>query len=100
MAADVLAVDPGRALAHRWGEDVVEWTVDPTGQAPRLTVTMHLSAPEYAAMYLAGWQVCLAVLMARLEGEEQERIVGHDAMAHCWDELHRQCSEALGRPVE
>ncbi|MDO5661604.1 MAG: hypothetical protein Q4G40_02815, partial [Brachybacterium sp.] len=94
VAADVLAVEAGRSLAHRWGEDVVEWVLD----GSHLTVTMRLAAPEYASMYLAGWQVCLAVLVARLEGVGQGRIVGHDAMDHGWEELRARWTEQLGLP--
>ena len=56
---------------------------------------MTLARPEYASYYAAGWQVCLAVLQALLEGEEQERTVGEDAMRHGWVELQEHYFHAL-----
>lgn len=83
VAADVLEVAAPTLLTHRWGEDTLKWRIDGT----TLELTMRLSAPEHAPMYLAGWQVCLAVLASRLQGHDQPRIVGYDAMEHGWEEL-------------
>lgn len=94
VAADVLALAGQHALTHRWDEDTVEWMVEDG----RLVCRMLLAQPDYAPYYAAGWQVCLAVLDAQLSGEEQERIVGMDAMAHGWDELRKQYTEELGCP--
>lgn len=62
----------------------------------RLIVLMRLARPQDAAMYAAGWQVCFGVLDAILAGEDAERIVGQDAMAHGWEELRAQWAERLG----
>lgn len=94
VAADVLATAGGHALSHRWGDDLLEWLVDEA----RLTLQMKLSEPRYAPTYLAGWQVCLAVLDARLDGEDQERIVGMDALEHGWRELRDRYAEELDLP--
>lgn len=83
VAADVLEVHAPTLLIHRWGEDTVQWRIDGT----TLELTMQLAAPEHAPMYLAGWQVCLAVLASRLDGNDQPRIVGYDALDHGWEEL-------------
>ncbi|GAA4519544.1 hypothetical protein GCM10023160_03480 [Brachybacterium paraconglomeratum] len=94
VAADVLATAGGHALSHRWGDDVLEWLVDEA----RLTLMMKLAAPQYAPTYLAGWQVCLGVLDARLVGLDQERIVGHDALEHGWTQLRDRYAQELDLP--
>lgn len=58
VAADVLEVSAPTTLTHHWGKDTLEWHLEGT----TLELTMRLAAPEHAPMYLAGWQVCLAVL--------------------------------------
>ena len=57
-----------------------------------------MSAPQYAPTYLAGWQVCLGVLDARLDSLDQERIVGHDALGHGWHELRDRYARELDLP--
>ncbi|ATG53420.1 hypothetical protein CFK41_00490 [Brachybacterium ginsengisoli] len=94
VSADVLATAGDHALSHRWGDDLLEWLVDEA----RLTLQMNLAEPRYAPTYLAGWQVCLAVLDARLDGEDQERIVGMDALEHGWRELRDRYAEELDLP--
>lgn len=94
VAADVLATAGEHALTHRWGDDILEWLIDEA----RLTLLMKLSAAELAPTYLAGWQVCLAVLDARLEGLDQERIVGHDALEHGWEQLRDRYAVELDLP--
>lgn len=92
VAADVLAIADGRALTHRWGDDIIEWAIEDG----RVVVQMRLVQPELAAMSAAGWQVCLGVLDALLDGEDQARILGMDAMAYGWAELNEAHAEQLG----
>lgn len=94
VVTDVLATAGAHALTHRWGDDVLEWLIDEA----RLTLLMKLAAPQYAPTYLAGWQVCLGVLDARLEGIEQERIVGRDALDHGWEQLRNRYAQQLDLP--
>lgn len=94
VTTDVLATAGDHALSHRWGEDVLEWLVDEA----RLTLMMKVAARQYAPTYLAGWQVCLAVLDARLEGLDQARIVGREALEHGWEELRARYAEELDLP--
>ena len=94
VATDVLATAGDHALSHRWGDDVLEWLIDEA----RLTLLMKLSAPQHAPTHLAGWQVCLAVLDARLEGLDQERIVGYDALEHGWTQLRDRYALELDLP--
>ncbi|ACU86857.1 hypothetical protein FM106_26760 [Brachybacterium faecium] len=95
VAADVLATAGDHALTHRWGDDLLEWLIDEA----RLTLLLRLAEPAHAPAHLAGWQVCLAVLDARLEGLDQERIVGRDALAHGWEALRDRYAAELGLPV-
>ncbi|MGP9733056.1 hypothetical protein ACT3SQ_00680 [Brachybacterium sp. AOP42-C2-15] len=94
VAVDVLATAGDHALSHRWGDDVLEWLIDEA----RLTLLMKLADPQLAPTYLAGWQVCLAVLDARLEGLDQERIVGRDALDHGWEQLRDRYAQELRLP--
>ena len=94
VAADVLATAGDHARTHRWGDDLMEWLIDEA----RVTLMMKLASPQYAPTYLAGWQVCLAVLGARLEGIDQPRIVGQDALEHGWRELRDRYAEELALP--
>ncbi|CAM4179754.1 SRPBCC domain-containing protein [Helcobacillus massiliensis] len=88
FTCDVIRVAPAQELVHRWGEDRLTWAVSPEGHT--LSCTMELMQPEYASMYAAGWQVCFGVLDALLAGQEQERIVGDDAMKHGWRDLQKK----------
>ncbi|GAA1490690.1 hypothetical protein [Brachybacterium sacelli] len=94
VSTDVLAMADGHALTHRWGDDVLEWLVDEA----RLTLLMKVSAPQYAPTYLAGWQVCLAVLDARLDGLDQSRIVGREALEHGWEQVRERYAQQLDLP--
>ena len=94
VAVDVIATAGDHALTHRWGDDLLEWLVDEA----RLTLLMKLSQPDLAPAFIAGWQVCLAVLDARLAGIDQERIVGSDALDHGWEQLRARYTEELDLP--
>ncbi|ATG50631.1 hypothetical protein CFK38_03185 [Brachybacterium vulturis] len=94
VAVDVLATAGDHALSHRFGDDILEWLIDEA----RLTLLMRLSDPQQAPTTLAGWQVCLGVLDARLEGLDQERIVGRDALEHGWRELRDRYAHELDLP--
>ncbi|MGP5126359.1 hypothetical protein ACTXKL_07480 [Brachybacterium tyrofermentans] len=94
VSVDVLATAGEHALTHRWGDDILEWLVDEA----RVTLLMKLTAPQYAPTYIAGWQVCLGVLDARLDGVDQARIVGRDALEHGWSQLRDRYAEELDLP--
>lgn len=106
VAADVRSVDERNALSHRWEDDELTWTLsteprEVTGGYAAVPRTTHLELrtlmfrPELAPSYAAGWQVCLAVLEAQLEGLDQERIVGQDALDHGWGALHEHYARVL-----
>ncbi|MGY5766014.1 hypothetical protein ACXET9_12525 [Brachybacterium sp. DNPG3] len=95
VAADVLAVAGEHAVTHRWGDATVGWMIE----EGRLDLQVGLPRLEDAQYFAAGWQVCLAVLDAQLQGIEQERIVGRDALDHGWEELRRGFAEEFGHEL-
>ncbi|WP_282827851.1 hypothetical protein [Gulosibacter sediminis] len=90
----MLAVDPGKQLTHRWGDDLITWTI--TGD--RIDCAMVLHDLDAAQMYAAGWQVCFGVLAALLQGEQQPRIVGEAAFRYGWQELKERYDAEFARP--
>jgi len=94
VSADVLAIAGEHALTHRWGEATLGWMVD----EGRLDLQVALADVQQAQYFAAGWHVCLAVLDARLEGLDQERIVGMDALEHGWDALRARYADEFGHP--
>ncbi len=85
--AEVLVVDPPRLLVHRWGVDLLRWTLAPDGEGTVLELRQTTGESTAAAMLAAGWQVCLARLAAE-DGTDRERPTGQRAMAYGWRELH------------
>lgn len=94
VACDVIAIAGTHALTHAWGDERLNWLIEPA----RLVLQMHLSSPDRAPLFVAGWQVCLAVLDAQLSGVPQDRLVGMDAMDHGWEDLRRRYVEELDCP--
>lgn len=82
----------GFAVGHMWGDLEVRWSVEPG------RINLQTDVPEggTAAELAAGWHICLAVLEARLAGEDQARIVGADARQHGFEELREHYEDTLG----
>ncbi|MFD2673733.1 hypothetical protein [Gulosibacter bifidus] len=93
LRADVLSVDPGHELVHRWGDDVITWRLS----GDRLECINQLAIPEMASYNAAGWQICFGILAATLEGETHDRIVGKTAMEYCWPELQARYAEQFAQ---
>lgn len=85
--AEVLVVDPPRLLVHRWGADLIRWTLTPDVDGTILELRQTTGEVRGAVMLAAGWQVCLARLAAE-DGTDRERPTGQRAMAYGWQELH------------
>jgi hypothetical protein len=92
VAADVLGTAGSHAVTHRWGEATIGWMVDDR----QVDLQMRLEDPSQAPAAAAGWHVCLAVLDAQMDGQDQERIVGEDALAYGWEQLRARYAEELG----
>jgi uncharacterized protein YndB with AHSA1/START domain len=85
--AEVLVCDPPRVLSHRWGTAVLHWTLTPTEGGCRLTLEHAFGDRSVGPSAAAGWHLCLAVLVARLDGEDVERVVGRRAFDYGWQSL-------------
>jgi uncharacterized protein YndB with AHSA1/START domain len=72
---EVLELDPPTLLVFRWGDDVLRWEVVPESDGCRLLFSHTLADGGMSgglpgtARNAAGWDVCLARLVARLDGE-------------------------------
>lgn len=86
--AEVLACDPPRELVHRWGpEQLLRWTLTPTAEGCRLTLSHTFDDRSECGMYGAGWHLCLAVLVVVLGGQDVPRITGERAGDYGWAAL-------------
>jgi uncharacterized protein YndB with AHSA1/START domain len=71
LGGEVLEVDPPRLLVYSWNDDVLRWEVVPDGDGSRLLFSQTLAEGRSgSARNAAGWDVCLAGLGARLDGEQ------------------------------
>jgi uncharacterized protein YndB with AHSA1/START domain len=92
----VTRADEHRLLEFRWGDQDLRWQLEPAGDGTRLTL-WHAIDRRYVAMGAAGWQICLDVLDAHLEGDEIGRLVGPAAMQlEGWQRLHREYAAQFG----
>ncbi|HEY1238846.1 MAG TPA: SRPBCC family protein [Solirubrobacterales bacterium] len=83
----VTEFDPPRLLAFTWGPSTLRFELEPDGDGCRL-VFMDSLPREESAKNAAGWEVCLADLESRLDGEEAAgRSEG------LWTELHEHYAE-------
>lgn len=85
--AEVLIATAPRRLVHRWGADLLYWTLTPDRDGTVLELRQTTGAREAASMLAAGWQVCLARLAAE-DGTNRERPTGQRAMVYGWQQLH------------
>lgn len=84
LDAEVLVSDAPHELVHRWGADLLRWTLTPTAGGCRLTLEHTFADRDGTAMYAAGWHICLASLATRLDGDESPRIAGAAAHDYGW----------------
>ncbi|GAB2758447.1 SRPBCC family protein [Streptomyces bullii] len=69
----VIAVDPPRHLSFHWDGDEVHFDLEEVDERrTRFTLTNVLGAADTAARNSAGWQVCLAALDAKAQGQRVE----------------------------
>lgn len=95
--AEVLVADAPRHLVHRWGSDVLSWTLVPdTDEGTTLELRQTFADRSVASMYAAGWQVCFGTLSATHDGVERERVVGMAAMDYGWESLNKRYAAEFG----
>lgn len=82
LDAEVLIADPPRKLVHRWGSEVLSWTITRNTEGALLELRQTLGDRARASLYAAGWQVCLGRLAAEDESADRERVVGARAWAY------------------
>ena len=92
----VLSCDPPRELVHRWGGHLLRWALEPVPGGSRLTLEQTFDERGEAAMYGAGWHLCLAVLSLVDGGQDVERITGERARDYGWAELRDRYQASLG----
>lgn len=87
LDAEVLIADAPRKLVHRWGPEILAWTITRTENGATLELRQTLSDHTRASLNAAGWQVCLGRLAADQDGIERERVVGDRALDYGCQEL-------------
>lgn len=101
LDAEVLIADAPRKLVHRWGPEVLGWTITGTADGATLELRQTLSDHARASLHAAGWQVCLGRLAAEEDGVERERVVGERAWAYgCQELIERYQNTLTARPNE
>lgn len=94
-SGEILEIDPPKVFVFRWDSDVFRIEVVPDGDGTLLYFSHTLGGGKqwgderFAAQHAAGWDSCLAVLEARLDGNE-------DAPPDRWAELNEQYVEDFG----
>jgi uncharacterized protein YndB with AHSA1/START domain len=92
----VLTCDPPRELVHRWGDHLLRWVLVPVPGGSRLTLEQTFGEGSQAALFGAGWHLCLAVLILVGGGQDVDRIVGERAREYGWAELRDRYQASLG----
>lgn len=85
--AEVLIADAPRKLVHRWGPEILAWTIMHADGGAILELRQTLSDHTFASQNAGGWQVCLGRLAAEDETIQRERVVGMRALAYGCQEL-------------
>lgn len=97
----VIAVDAPRHLSFSWDRDELRFDLEALEEKRTLfTLTHVLAAEDTAARSVAGWEVCLSALDARVRGERFEG--PHAGITAPWKEFYDACIEAgvpSGAPV-
>jgi uncharacterized protein YndB with AHSA1/START domain len=91
---EVLEADPPKVFVFRWDTDVFRIEIVPDGAGSRLVFSHTLGGgpqwgdERFAAQHAAGWDVCLDMLVARVEDREPP--------PDRWAELNEQYVEDFG----
>ena len=97
----VLALDEPRHLSFEWGGDELHFDLEALdAKRTRFTLTNVLQAADTAARNGAGWEVCLAALDVKAQGERFEG--PHAGAAAPWKDFYEGYIEAgvpSGAPV-
>jgi uncharacterized protein YndB with AHSA1/START domain len=91
----VRRAEPPTLLEYTWGDDVLEWRLEPVDGGTRLTLRHTVEGLDMVPKVAAGWHLCVDVLEEVLAGTDPDPIRGHDAMNHGWQELHDRYEREL-----
>ncbi|MDG0795183.1 SRPBCC family protein [Cohnella ginsengisoli] len=70
---EILALEPLAVLAYTWAEDRVRFELDETPEGCRLVLIERIARiTDHTPRDLAGWHVCLDVIVALLDGRTVE----------------------------
>ncbi len=94
---EVLRFDPPRELVHRYGDDVLRWTLLPDGDGSLLTLQHTLDGSQPPSYIASGWHICFGTLAAIEVDDGVGRVVGADAMGYGWEKLRDAYDELWGR---
>jgi uncharacterized protein YndB with AHSA1/START domain len=95
--AEVLTCDAPHELVHRYGDDVLRWTLQADGDGTLLTLHHTLDGSQPPAAIASGWHICLGTLAALEVDDRVGRVVGNDAMDYGWEKLQDAYSDLWGR---
>lgn len=93
---EVLVVDGPRKLAHRWGDETIQWTIIETPVGASLEMRQTLLDRSFARLAASGWQVCFGRLAAEEDDVDRERVVGERALDYGFDELREHFASQFG----
>ncbi|RZS31252.1 uncharacterized protein YndB with AHSA1/START domain [Herbihabitans rhizosphaerae] len=82
---EVVEVDEPKVFAYTWGEDMLRWELVPDGEGTLLVFTQTISESTggvlAAGRNAAGWDECLRLFVARLDGATVEPTPREEVMA-------------------
>jgi uncharacterized protein YndB with AHSA1/START domain len=92
MDGEMLAFDPPALMELRWGEDVLRFELEPDAEGGTLlTLSDTITELGKAARDGAGWDACLGMLFALLDGGEDR-----PSSADRWRAVHPAYVERFG----
>jgi uncharacterized protein YndB with AHSA1/START domain len=97
LPAVVRRVEAPSLLEYTWGDDLLRWELEPSGDGTRLILRHTLSTPGIEDKVAAGWHLCFEQLDEVAAGRPVAAIRGQDAMGHGWEDLRARYAAKFGR---
>lgn len=97
LPATVRRAEAPSVLEYTWGDDLLRWELEPTGDGTRLTLRHTLRTPGIEDRVAAGWHLCFGRLDEVAGGQPVTAIRGRAAMDHGWEELRAGYAEKFRR---
>ncbi|MBL7259118.1 SRPBCC family protein [Paractinoplanes lichenicola] len=96
LPAVVRVVEAPKVLEYTWGEDLLRWELEASGEGTRLTLRHTLIEASDTASVATGWHVCAVVLRHLLDGDPHGVIRGREAEKYGFAELKEAYGKVLG----